>query len=244
MTDEIQRVLFVAPKVHIYAVPPLTSNQGYKASLWNVDNEKARIFTARIRIIESATVTLNDEETVKTDVRLEDPKSGDLFANCPYEGAFCVEQVVDSSRFFAVRVVDGSRKAILGIGFEDRSDAFDFGVALQEIRRHMDATANSNNGKKLNRAQNNSAPLAEKKDYSLKEGETISITIGACRRRAPSANNNGQLPLPFLPPPPSAEDVKRRQSRNLDEEGIKLGKFNTQHSEATLYPTKLDNTWL
>ncbi|KAF8248903.1 adaptin ear-binding coat-associated protein 1 NECAP-1 [Wilcoxina mikolae CBS 423.85] len=225
MTDEIQRVLFVAPKVHIYAVPPLTSNQGYKASLWNVDNEKARIFTARIRIIETATVTVNDEETVKTDVRLEDPKSGDLFANCPYEGAFCVEQVVDSSRFFAVRVVDGPRKAILGIGFEDRSDAFDFGVALQEIRRHMDATANSSNDKKLNGAQNNSAPLAEKKDYSLKEGETISITIGnKGRRRAPSANNkNGQLPLPFLPPPPSAEDVKRRQSRNLDEEEVKLG---------------------
>jgi hypothetical protein len=213
MTDDIQRVLFVAPKVHIYPVPPLASNHGYQASQWNVDNEKARIFTARIRIIETATVAANDEETVKTDIRLEDPKSGDLFANCPYEvprippssfylillplfqllcyapygyaqliwiqqGAFCVEQVVDSSRFFAVRVVDGPRKAVLGVGFEDRGNAFDFGVALQEVRRHMDATANASNGKKLNGSQKNAAPLAEKKDYSLKEGETINITIG------------------------------------------------------------------
>ena len=45
-----------------------------------------------------------------------------------------MEQVIDSSRFFAVRVIDGPRKAILGVGFEDRSDAFDFGVALQEVR--------------------------------------------------------------------------------------------------------------
>ena len=50
------------------------------------------------------------------------------------------------------------------------------------------------------------------------------------RRRAPSGNIGsaaaGGLPLPFLPPPPSAQDVKRnRQSRNFDEElqDTKLG---------------------
>lgn len=87
MSDEIQRVLFIAPKVHVYGVPPLSSNQGYKAAQWNVDNEKARIFTARIRIIETATqsISTGDEENVRTDIRLEDPKTGDLFANCPYE---------------------------------------------------------------------------------------------------------------------------------------------------------------
>ena len=105
------------------------------------------------------------------------------------QGAFCVEQVVDSSRFFAVRVVDGPRKAILGIGFEDRSDAFDFGVALQEVRRHMDAQKNAAASATSGQAPNGhgaedggaAAGLArvgvavEKKDYSLKEGETISI---------------------------------------------------------------------
>ncbi|CCX30484.1 hypothetical protein FPQ18DRAFT_369658 [Pyronema domesticum] len=215
MTDEVQRVLHTFSKVHIYAIPPLGSNQGYRASQWNVDNEEARIFTARIRIIETY-----NSETVRTDVRLEDPNSGDLFANCPYEAAFCVEQVVDSSRFFAVRVVDGNNKAILGIGFEQRDDAFNFGVALQDIRRQQDAEK---------AAKNRTPPVVEKKDYSLKEGETISITIGnKGRRRGPSSNStsssdNSGLPLPFLPPPPSAEDVKRRQSRNLDEEEVKFG---------------------
>jgi hypothetical protein len=85
--DDIQRVLFVAPKVHVYAVPPLSSTQGYKASQWNVDNERSCIFTARIRIVETATRSEDDgeDESVRTDVRLEDPKTGDLFANCPYE---------------------------------------------------------------------------------------------------------------------------------------------------------------
>lgn len=224
MEEEIQRVLFVAPKVHVYAVPRLGSNQGYKASQWNVDSEKARIFTARIRIMETSSANGEDDK-VQTDVRLEDPKTGNLFANCPYEGAFCVEQVIDSSRFFALRVVDGSRKATLGIGFEDRSDAFDFGVALQEIRRQNHMDGNATNGK--NGAHNGAvSPQADKNDYSLKEGETINITIGnKGRRRAPSAQslNNGQLPLPFLPPPPSAEDVKRRQSKTLEDYQGKLG---------------------
>lgn len=71
---------------------------------------------------------------------------------------------------------------MLGIGFEERSEAFDFGVSLQEIRRHNNlegdgptrtAGANRKGAKK-------EAELAqvEKKDYSLKDGETINITIG------------------------------------------------------------------
>lgn len=84
--ESIQRILFIAPKVHIYAVPPLSSNSGYKAGDWKVDQEKSRIFTARIRIVETATEDADGkEEKVCTDVRLEDPKTGDLFANCPYE---------------------------------------------------------------------------------------------------------------------------------------------------------------
>lgn len=91
------------------------------------------------------------------------------------QGAHCVEQVIDSSRFFAVRVVDGKRKAILGIGFEDRSDAFDFGVSLQAVQKQSALVGGAPaNGSKPADA----SPFAEKKDYSLKEGETISITIG------------------------------------------------------------------
>ncbi|KAH8154896.1 uncharacterized protein LAJ45_01428 [Morchella importuna] len=237
MSEEIQRILFLAPKVHIYAVPPLTSNTGHKAATWNVDQPNSLIFTARIRIIETATLSADgaENENVRTDVRLEDPKTGDLFANCPYEGAHCVEQVTDSSRFFAVRVVDSGRKAMLGIGFEERSEAFDFGVSLQEIRRHAESAASggAGAGKRGKKTDEAAAAAEKKKDYSLKEGETINITIGnKGRRRAPSSPKTSSDSggggsggaLPFLPPPPSAEDVKRnRMSQHGLEDFSKIG---------------------
>lgn len=95
-----------------------------------------------------------------------------------------MEQVTDSSRFFAVRVVDSGRKAMLGIGFEERSEAFDFGVSLQEVRRHNnlegEGAARSTGANNKKGGAKKAAELApvEKKDYSLKEGETINITIG------------------------------------------------------------------
>lgn len=73
---------------------------------------------------------------------------------------------------------------MLGIGFEERSEAFDFGVSLQEVRRHNNLendgatrSAGANNKKGGAKKTTGLAP-AEKKDYSLKEGETINITIG------------------------------------------------------------------
>lgn len=190
----IHRDLFAKNRVHIYQIPPLKSiSGGYKAADWGVDVEASRMFTARLRVIETTTISPTthkpatnsdddsdeEERKVHTDVRLEDPDSGELFANCPYTVAACVEQVIDSSRFFAIRVVDGNRRAYLGIGFEDRGAAFDFGVCLQEVRRHnnLDApTPGTRNGGKQQAVE--PGVEMQKQDYSLKEGETIKITIG------------------------------------------------------------------
>ncbi|EEP80339.1 conserved hypothetical protein [Uncinocarpus reesii 1704] len=143
--DAIQRVLYICHPVHVYAIPPLMSMKGYTAANWTVpdprnDGKTKEIFTARLRILETAIpVPANPrtrpgrpaeetQEQVKTDILLEDSSTGDLFAAAPYTDAGVVEHAIDSSRFFAVR-------AMLGIGFEDRSEAFDFGVALQEARK-------------------------------------------------------------------------------------------------------------
>ena len=199
----LTRTLFTQPRVHIYAIPPLKSiSSGHKAADWGVDKESSKIFTAKLRVVETtaihpspnATSGSDDEDEkriVTTDVRLEDPDTGDLFANCPYTGdAVCVEPVLDSSRFFAVRVVDGPRRAFLGVGFEDRGAAFDFGVCLQEVRRHNGLDSNNSNSNSNSASGKSSSshaalggpiggdPSAPKKDYSLKEGETIKITIG------------------------------------------------------------------
>jgi hypothetical protein len=50
-----------------------------------------------------------------------------VFAKAPYDPAKPpVEAVLDSSRYFVIRVEDAGRKAYIGLGFAERSDSFDF----------------------------------------------------------------------------------------------------------------------
>lgn len=232
----IQRILFVAPKVHVYQIPPATSTKGYQASSWTANNNKMQIFTARLRIVETSIPPERDDgdEKVSTTILLEDSKTGDLFAAAPYTSERAVEQALDSSRFFAITVVGEGRKAVLGMGFEERSEAFDFSIALQDARKALgfDAKASGPSGAKAKAKKDIEEP---KRDFSLKEGETISINLDGLKGRrnrsevekspgeqksehealfsiAPPPGSGG---APFLPPPPSAKSVKeeRRRSR-------------------------------
>ncbi|CAI9627951.1 unnamed protein product [Alternaria burnsii] len=249
----IQRILYLAPKVHIYQIPPATSTKGYQASTWTADNNKLQIFTARLRVVETSIPSneeqqSNDdaEEKVTTTLLLEDPKTGDLFAAAPYTSERTVEQALDSSRFFAITVVGEGRKAILGMGFEERSEAFDFSIALQDARRVLGFEQNPAVTSSSRSSKSAQTPVAEepKRDFSLKAGETISINLGGLKGRRSRSHEGGEKseegdgkseqdalfsikPPPgsggggpgFLPPPPSAKSVKeerRRSRQNFD----------------------------
>lgn len=215
--NAIQRILFIGSQVHVYQIPPLTSTKGYTAATWTED-PKRHIFTARLRVLETGTDDDDSDtkEKVKVDVILEDPASGQLFAAAPYNDPGVIEPALDSSRFFAVRVQDGQgRRAMIGIGFEERPDAFDFGVALQEARKTVGleggaASAQANKAKSKKEEEEKAA--AEKRDYSLKEGETITINLGGSskfgRRSEPGSGTSSPAPASTagfsLAPPPSA----------------------------------------
>ncbi|XP_014562624.1 hypothetical protein COCVIDRAFT_32597 [Bipolaris victoriae FI3] len=243
----IQRILYLAPKVHIYQIPPATSTKGYQASTWTANNNQLQIFTARLRIVETSIPSASsddasgndDNEKVTTTILLEDPKNGDLFAAAPYTSERTVEQALDSSRFFAITVVGEGRKAVLGMGFEERSEAFDFSIALQDARRVLGFESKSASSLSSRSSSKTSAPVAEevKRDFSLKAGETISINLGGLKGRRSRSHESDKSdegkksdqdalfsikPPPgsgpggaFLPPPPSAKSVKeeRRRSR-------------------------------
>ncbi|EME78625.1 uncharacterized protein MYCFIDRAFT_205110 [Pseudocercospora fijiensis CIRAD86] len=207
----IQRVLFITPTVHIYQIPPITSTSGFSASAWtNASRPTAQqIFTARLRILETSV-----ESKIKVDILLEDPATGDLFAAAPYTSPAVIQQANDSSRFFAIRVVgERGMKATLGLGFEDRSPAFDFGIALVEARKVLGMDANGGVGSSREREEKLRKKMEGdlKKDFSLKEGEKIHVNIGrrGQGKQVEEANggqqeNDGAALFSIAPPPPPA----------------------------------------
>ncbi|KAI6087946.1 DUF1681-domain-containing protein [Hypoxylon rubiginosum] len=220
-SDAIQRVLFVAGLVHVYNIPPMIPGKGHVAASWTADDNKRQIFTARLRVIETAVPVpgTDGEEKVKTDIVLEDSRNGQLFAAAPYTTQAIVETVSDSSRFFALRVQDeAGRKATLGVGFEERSEAFDFGVSLQEAQKTLGwGSQSAGSGKKPAVTEQNDS--AEKRDLSLKEGETITINLpGRFGRRKPDTppeSSNASLSSFSLPPPPSSSSSSATRSPGI-----------------------------
>ena len=109
----------------------------------------------------------------KCQIKLEDKSSGELFAACPVDEypSLAVESVSDSARYFVIRIKDESgRAAFIGIGFVDRSDSFDFNVALQDHFKYLKKDEES--------AKQTPIENEKKLDLSFKEGQTIKINIG------------------------------------------------------------------
>jgi hypothetical protein len=244
----IQRVLYLAPKVHVYQIPPATSTKGYQAASWTANNNKLQIFTARLRVVETSIPPEREDgdEKVSTTILLEDSKTGDLFAAAPYTSERAVEQALDSSRFFAITVMGEGRKAVLGMGFEERSEAFDFSIALQDARKSLGFEGKPSATGPGAKAKAKKEVEEPKRDFSLKEGETISINLGGLKGRrtrpdtekSPGEQKSEQealfsiAPPPgsggssFLPPPPSAKSVKeerRRSRQNFEPTPQELG---------------------
>ncbi|KAF8720577.1 hypothetical protein AX14_010921 [Amanita brunnescens Koide BX004] len=199
MDDDIESILFIAREVSVFKIPPLRVNEGHKASDWgDLGNP---LWKGRLRII---------ERSEGVSVQFEDATTGELFAKTMYDpNRPSVEAVLDSSRYFVVRVEGDGKKAYIGMGFMERSESFDFNVALQDYSKRFRA-------KQDPLTQADQAPASEasgpKKDYSLKEGQTFSIKLpgrntmtdkSLLNTKSSSGSSNGSVPL--LPPPPSVK---------------------------------------
>ena len=235
MADPIHRLLFTTPSVHIYAIPPLTSTRGFNAGPWTAPPKPTaqQIFTARMRVLEtSIPSSSSDRDLLSVTINLEDPATGELFAASPYVSEAVVQSALDSSRFFAVRVVgEGGMKATLGIGFEDRSEAFDFGIALSEARKVL-------GWEKAKGTEKNDVF----KDFSLKEGEKIHIQVGGKGRKESDSSaatverEDGQAlfsiapppsgaAFPSIAPPPSSNSMEGKTAQELGFDDGEFGEF-------------------
>ncbi|WFD38499.1 uncharacterized protein MJAP1_001452 [Malassezia japonica] len=203
MSEEYSSVLFVVRECYVYRVPPRTSAAGYRAGEWgDVDQS---LWKGRMRIVEYKD---------RCEIRLEDGETGELFAASPYDvSGKSVEPVLDSSRYFVLRVEsdgptpDQRRTAYIGVGFMERSESFDFTVALQDWTRRRKAVlagADDEDDEAPPRPSPH-LPAGPKQDFSLQEGETLSIKLPALQSR-PNAPSASATRTGFvLPPPPSGK---------------------------------------
>ncbi|GAA5979217.1 hypothetical protein JCM10908_002842 [Rhodotorula pacifica] len=221
--DDYESVLFVSRDVYVYQIPPRTSNAGYRAAEWGEMSEP--MWRGRMRVIEKGS-----EIPTSCFINLEDANSGELFAQSPYKPTKAnpnggCEAVLDSSRYFVLTVVDATsgQKAYVGMGFPERTESFDFNVALQRVNALTNRTCPSadwskrQNPPKLvpelpssssSSSTSSSASAQPSQDFSLKAGETISIKLGglSTKKKADPAKSAGGGGLGgfMLPPPPPA----------------------------------------
>ncbi|QDZ21484.1 DUF1681 domain-containing protein [Chloropicon primus] len=168
--------LFTCRECYVYQIPPTSSASGHRANDWNVDKWLKEV---------SLKVKSEGEKCV---ISLYDMETEELFAECPLPAKpenflTSVEPVVDSSRYFVLKIVDpqSKRHAFIGLGFRERTQSSDFNAAIDEhrqyLRRKKEADAYKEKFAQSTEAQ---------KDYSLKEGEKITIQIKKSPGASPS----------------------------------------------------------
>jgi len=202
MDEQVERTLCQLPSCHIFKIPPQKDAAGHRASDW----DSKPMCTTRLRIVargREANIILIDNENK-------------VFARAPVEPG-AVERTVDSGRYFVIRIKNEQGKhAYIGIAFNERNDAFDFNVALQE---HANECAREDLA-----ASGSTGVTEEFEDLSLKDGQKIKINFGGggggSRRDksegllsmdAPSGSKKGPLLAPprargasaLLNPPPA-----------------------------------------
>ncbi|XP_046312308.1 LOW QUALITY PROTEIN: adaptin ear-binding coat-associated protein 1-like [Marmota monax] len=189
---EYESVLCVKPEVSVYRIPPRASKRGYRASDWKLDQPD---WTRRLGITSKGKIAY---------IKLEDKVSGELFAQAPVEQypGIAVETVTDSSRYFVIRIQDGTgQSAFIGIGFTDRGDAFDFNVSLQDHFKWVKQESEISK-------ESQEMDTRPKLDLSFKEGQTIKLSIGNITTKKGAASKprtTGAGGLSLLPPPPGGK---------------------------------------
>ncbi|CAI0396370.1 unnamed protein product [Linum tenue] len=163
-SDVVELVLYKVPECYVYLIPPRKSAGSYRADEWDV-NKWA--WEGMLKVVSKG------EECI---IRLEDKSTGELYARAflrkgePHP----VETVVDSSRYFVLRIEENVggrlRHAFIGLGFRERTEAYDFQAALHDHMKYLDK-------KKTAEEMEQHFQHTSGLDYSLKEGETLVLQI-------------------------------------------------------------------
>ncbi|KAI7739274.1 hypothetical protein M8C21_002448 [Ambrosia artemisiifolia] len=190
--EPAELVLFQVSECYVYLIPPRKTAASYRADEWDI-NKWAWEGTMK--------VVSKGEECI---IKLEDKTTGNgispvqcllqevakqavhtswlIQLHCElYARAFLrdgephpVEPVIDSSRYFVLRVEENIggrlRHAFIGIGFRERPQAYDFQAALHDHMKYL-------NKKKTAEEMEQQFQQTSSVDYSLKDGETLVLQL-------------------------------------------------------------------
>lgn len=247
-TEPIELVLFQVPECYVYIIPPRMSAASYRADEWDV-NKWA--WEGILKVVSKG------EECI---IKLEDKNTGELYARAFLRNGepHPVEAVIDSSRYFVLRIeenIDGRlRHAFIGIGFRERTEAYDFQAALHDHMKYLDK-------KKTAEEMEQHYQHSSSVDYSLKEGETLVLQIKNNRSGGnvkskffeQGANNSSEekserkesIPCIKLPPPPPSpgspatpqksptdSPTKLSLEKSTEVETSKIVKEETEHEKS------------
>ena len=193
-SDDIESLLWTCKESYVYQIPPLKNENGHRANDWDVNKW---LWSGAVKVTSKGNV-LN--------IILHTPETGEIFAACPVpeKKSKACDQVIDSSRYFALRIDDGKgRHAYVGMGFRDRDDAYNFKATMEDHWKGVERQKEAEEQRIEMEARAASEPM---RDLSLKDGETLSIKVNV-----PGAGSKPRAPRPksvagsgglMLPPPP------------------------------------------
>ncbi|CAI5716746.1 unnamed protein product [Peronospora destructor] len=219
----LERSLFNENGVWFYQVPAgQVTNLAPRADAWDPEHP---FLTGFVRVLQKGDACF---------VQLFEPKAADseaeaptLFAQCPLQITrklaldVYVYDCVDSSRYFMLRMEDerSGRRAFVGIGFPNRTTAFNFKATLQDYARYAlrQLEAQQLEEEALTHEQTAAGQMSPKKpNLGLPDGATIRInlrtscsnngkTVAQCKRNNKNGRSgavNSLAKVPLIPPPP------------------------------------------
>lgn len=189
--DNDEYLLLEVDRVFVFRVPPRPSAGGYKAAEWNKSEHQ---WAGQLRVVSKGQ---------QAAVKLVHQDTGKLFAVCVVraEGKPTIEKVTDSSRYFVLRIEDGKgHHAFIGLGFPERSEAFDFNAALKEFKEDVE------------REKAPALDYGPSTDMSLKAGETIRISVPT-KKKSGGGTSGGGGGLGLAPPTASGRSKYRSGTR-------------------------------
>ncbi|CAN0520982.1 unnamed protein product, partial [Ectocarpus sp. 12 AP-2014] len=179
----IEQPLLTIKEVFVYRVPPLRASSGHRAEEWGLANPVFTEGVLKIAQVGNACCL----RLFKPPPEGELGATPELFAQCEVllDGGrtlqVYVESVIDSSRYFVLRCEDkaSGRHAYVGVGFRERSSAFDFKAVLDDFVRFLDRQkrAEETSANEEEEGEEALGPVKPMKDLSIAEGQKLHIGL-------------------------------------------------------------------